>query len=96
MEKETKYYQVRLVRLKSNHQNLRTSKIKGVTQRLPIIGEPFILFAPPLEEGNLRIIGTTEVQSIKTAHEEGVDVHYFTTVNSDYKVEILAWPTALC
>jgi hypothetical protein len=77
---------VRLTKIKSNHNNLRTDVIEGHAENLPILGEDFFMHAAPLaivpETGRaLRFIRTTPVTSIT---EVG-----FNTANSEYKLEVL-------
>jgi len=78
---------VRLVRIASNHQNLRTSEIIGKTTHIPQVGENFLMFAPPLESGSFRTVCTTEVKTCE--YDEAKRKFSFTTLNSTYEVFVL-------
>lgn len=41
-------YSVRLIKVTSNHNNLRTVQIVGLTHELPEVGQPFTLLGDPL------------------------------------------------
>lgn len=79
-------YNVRLTKIKSNHQNLRTDVIEGVAIELPEKGKNFTLVGPPFVDGaNCRVVTTTEIQSIECLDSE----YLFHTLNSSYKLEVL-------
>lgn len=79
-------YRVKLTKIKSNHTNLRTDTVEGVTAELPTKDKSFNLIGESLTEGmNARLVYTTEVQSV-----ESVDMLYkFTTLNSEYHLQVL-------
>ena len=78
---------VKLVRIKSNHKNLRTDEIEGKTTHIPQVGERFMIFAPPLESGSFRTVVTTEVQ--ECVYDEHLRRFAFKTMNSEYEVYVL-------
>lgn len=80
-------YKVKLSKIKSIHQNLRTDTIEGFTESLPKIDEDFKMFAESLTpEGDFRYVHTTEVCSIDFLDK---NTYLFDTVNSKYKLEVL-------
>lgn len=79
-------FKVKLTKIKSNHSNLRTDVIEGVTFKLPEVGDSFSLFGEPLNLAfDCRAVYTTE---IKVCERIGNEIQ-FTTVNSIYKLEVL-------
>lgn len=79
-------HNVRLTKLSSSHKNLRTDVIEGTAPNLPEKGQSFVVFGESLTpENNVRVVQTTEVQSVETMGNE----HVFQTLNSTYKVEVL-------
>lgn len=71
---------VKLTRIESNHDNLRTSVIRGTLLNPVGLGECILLLADPIDWINgPRAICTTEVLDIQG------DLHY--TKNSIYKIE---------
>lgn len=80
-------FKVRLVKVASNHNNLRTNEIEGVCERLPSLGNRFILTAPPLEAGDMRMVFTTEIKSM--AYDSDKKKYDFHTQNSHYELYIL-------
>jgi len=77
---------VRLIRLESKHQNLRTDTVLGFCGKLPALGEEFRLFAKALTAPEaLRLVTTSLVQSIENI---GDDVEFHTD-NSHYRLHIL-------
>lgn len=81
------YHAVKLTRVKSNHQNLRTDEIVGKCSHLPKVGSSFAMVAPPLEFGNIRGVWTTEIVSCE--YDEAARIFSFTTANSEYRLEVL-------
>lgn len=80
-----KLYKVKLTKVRSTHTKLRTDEVEGGTSDLPQIGENFVLLGQGLEFGS-RIITTTEVKSVEKIKNE----YMFSTLNSTYKLEVLA------
>lgn len=80
-------FSVRLERIRSNHNNYRTSVIDGWCDDLPEIGRIFTMTAPALEKGDLRAAWTTEVLSLVDLIK-GNDFGQiqFTTKNSIYEL----------
>lgn len=78
---------VKLVRIKSNHTNLRTDDVVGKTTHIPEQGEPFVIFAPPLEFGTFRTVQTTPVQSCE--YDQAQRKFDFKTENSHYMLYVL-------
>ncbi len=77
-------YKVKLTKVRSNHNNLRTDEILGVTEKLPTKGEDFNLLGKGLEFGT-RSVRTTPVEKIEQIDNE----YLFHTRNSTYKLEVL-------
>lgn len=77
-------YEVRLEKIRSNHDNLRTDFVEGFTSTLPTIGNVFTMASKGLEFG-MRLIQTSPILSVERIKDEFV----FQTVNSLYKLEIL-------
>lgn len=75
-------YKVKLTKLKSNHNNLRTNEVDGYCHRLPILNQGFTMFAESLTGAGVRTIQTTKVLELDTLG----NVITFRTRNSTYKV----------
>lgn len=81
-----KTYNVKLIKVRSNHSNVRTDEIEGVTADLPEAGKPFVLVGESLAfEGGGRIIQTTTIEKVEQLGDE----YLFHTANSTYKLEVL-------
>ena len=81
-------YKVKLTKLKSNHNFLRTDIVVGYTTELPEVGSGFSMIAESLTLGFPmagRLILTTEVQLVERIGKE----FQFSTNNSSYKLEVL-------
>ena len=77
---------VRLARINSNHERLRTDTVIGFCRALPHLGTQFTLFARGLtHKDTLRLVETTIVQSIEVT-ENTIE---FDTTNTHYKLSIL-------
>lgn len=74
---------VKLIRVKSSHQNLRTDEVDGEIDGLPEIGESITLLGVGLEFG-VRIIHTTPVVEIL---EKIPGEMLFRTDNSTYRLK---------
>lgn len=73
---------VRLTKVESTHNNLRTDVVEGECSHLPTIGLRFVMYSDPVEVfGNMRYVSTSPVQAIT---QDG-----FRTLNSTYKLEVL-------
>lgn len=74
---------IKLTRIKSNHNNLRTDETTGHTHKLPDIGESLILFSEGITPNSMlpRYIHTTPILSI-----EG---NIYKTRNSTYQIETI-------
>lgn len=81
---------VLLTRMRSTNHNLRTNTVEGTCNRLPTVGQPFLMFSEPFNKGHegthIRIIETSVV---KLVHEELDDSVKFETENSLYNLIIL-------
>lgn len=78
-------YKVLLVKVKSNHQNLRTPTVSGIADTLPAVGFPFVMYGEPLtDEGDTRVVTTTPVTRILEQTVPGVT--RFETENSTYEL----------
>ena len=81
-----KVYYALLTKIDSNHSNLRTNEVEGVTGNLPEVGKSFTLAGESLTEGaDVRIISTTEIKSVDIKYNTIV----FKTKNSTYQLDIL-------
>lgn len=74
---------IKLTKITSAHNNLRTNEVVGKCCELPKVGEIFVMYAEGLEYGT-RMISTSPVKEV---HELG-----FKTENSEYKLEVLTTP----
>jgi hypothetical protein len=80
-------YKVRLTRIKSNHDNLRTSEIVGECGALPTIGLCFTIWnrIPLTEDADFRYVVTTPVRTMTRCGDQ----MEFTTANSKYQLDVL-------
>jgi hypothetical protein len=79
---------VKLTRIRSNHNFLRTSEIVGKTAHIPEVGEEFMLFAPPLETKiGFRTVRTTKIR--ECLYDKGARKFIFQTANSLYALQVL-------
>lgn len=79
---------VKLKKIESTHNNLRTNEIEGKTTHIPEVGHPFQIFGESLTEGNdFRCVTTTEVK--ESEYKEDSRIFTFKTLNSLYELEIL-------
>jgi hypothetical protein len=78
-------FKVILTKVESNHNNLRTNEIDGLTLSLPEKGKFFQMVAPPLESGSIRSVTTTEIKELEKTSE---DSYTFKTQNSTYKLKV--------
>lgn len=79
--------QVKLVKISSKHNNLRSGEVVGLTTAMPKVGTNFVMVAPALENGNLRVVATGPVQ--KCEHDEFANLFRFTTLNSVYELHVM-------
>jgi len=77
--------QIILEKLSDNVGGLRTNQIEGFCAALPKVGHTFLMTAPPLEAGNMRVIETSPV--VEVTDLEGVIE--FKTQNSSYQLIVL-------
>ncbi len=79
-------FNVKLTQIESTHNIVRTKITEGKTHSLPEVGQPFQLFADPLQKGyDYRDIRTSYVQSV-VQDKNGFT---FKTLNSTYRVELI-------
>ncbi len=71
---------VKLTKLSSNANNLRTNEVIGTCTKMPEIDEPFVMYGEGIEFG-VRMVSTSLVKEIN-----GI---VFKTLNSEYKLEVL-------
>ena len=84
-------YNVKLTKIRSNHNNLRSNVIVGKTNELPVIGEGFQMLSEGLDFG-VRHVWTSPIK-----HLEKIDsIYQFNTANSVYKLEVLSKEEDLC
>ena len=73
---------IKLTRLESNHNNLRTSEIYGYLQTTLVVGEEIMITAKPLDASfDVRCIHTTPILEI--------DGNIYRTKNSVYRIEFV-------
>jgi hypothetical protein len=80
MNTDQKFFKVKMSRIESSHQNLRTDEIEGYASSLPLVGENFILLSKGLEVG-VRVVRTTPVTELRDSS--------FKTQNSTYGFEVI-------
>jgi hypothetical protein len=81
-----KVYEVRLTRVESNHNRIRTDSVEGMTSELPVVGKSFCLIGESLTEGmNARLVTTSKITKV----DQNGDEYTFNTLNSTYKIEVL-------
>jgi len=79
-------HKVKLTKIKSNHNNLRTREVIGDCNDLPYVGKGFFMWSAPLVEGSIcRIVKTTPIQDVYL--KDGV--YHFHTENSYYQLECI-------
>jgi hypothetical protein len=89
-----KSYKIILTKIKSNHSSLRTDVVEGHTFAYPTKGMPFVMFSKSLTDPDkTRVISTTQVEKVWAMEDTPASIVYFSTKNSDYKVQILEWPS---
>ena len=77
---------VKLTKLCSNHDHVRTPEIVGECGYLPIKGRIFTMVAPPLDKTKaVRFLHTTIVQDV--IHDG--ETYMFHTRNSTYRLDVL-------
>jgi hypothetical protein len=78
---------VRLERLSSNHEHLRTDTVTGICDSLPVVGYSFEMWAESLDPSkDVRYIVTSKVLVV---FAEDLDVIDFNTANSKYSLVLL-------
>lgn len=78
---------VKLKKIESTHNNLRTDEIEGHTTHIPEVGHGFVLFAPPLEYGNMRTVFTTPAKEVSWVETDRKFL--FQTQNSKYELTVI-------
>lgn len=82
-------YKVRLSKIESTHENLRTPNAVGTVWNLPEVGKNITLVGEPLnKEADARIISTTEIKEVEDISEYNARFR-FKTLNSTYELEVL-------
>jgi hypothetical protein len=80
-------YRVKLTKIESNHNNLRTNEVVGVTNKLPEVGMRFQMLAAPLQTGHVRYVDTSPIQNIFKVDDNTQTLH---TMNSIYEFEVIS------
>lgn len=76
---------VRLTRLVSKHNNLRTDVVDGEIDSWPVVGSHLWLTGDGLDDKNaMRSVYTTEVKEIRSLADGSCELD---TLNSTYKIE---------
>ena len=79
-------YEIKLTKIQSSHQKIRSNVIEGFCQELPTVGQPFKMCAEPLDLSmDIRLIETTPVKNINKL-SKGME---FKTNNSIYALEVI-------
>lgn len=88
MSKRTsKGMQVKLTKVKSDHNNLRTDEVVGECDSLPEVGTGFSMYGEPLDSKlNVRLIRTSEITQCTLTSPIS---YLFHTLNSVYRLDIL-------
>jgi hypothetical protein len=80
--------EVKLTRIQSTNDNLRTPSVEGVAQEIPRVDSRFLMFSKGLEFGT-RLVCTTEVKEVVLIDStELTDTYRFTTQNSEYELRV--------
>ena len=75
---------VRLIKLESTHENLRTDVVEGTLEVPPQIGEHMLILADPIDQdADVRYIMTSEITGV--LYQPGI--WHVSTKNSTYQVE---------
>lgn len=83
-------YPVKLKKIESSHNNLKTSEILGWAPNLPKEGEKFFMYAKSLEiPDGTRYVRTTRIQKVQDILTGKVPEILFYTQNSTYALEII-------
>lgn len=78
---------VKLRKIRSTHDNLRTDIVEGYIDALPEVGESVRLFGEPLDpKFNARLIFTTPIKEFQCRTATYME---FKTANSEYALEVL-------
>jgi hypothetical protein len=80
-------YKVKLTKVSTNKNGMRTPIVEGYCDELPTVGQGFILLTEPLETGDVRKVWTSNVKAFSV--EEPKEMQ-FTTQYSEYRLEIQA------
>jgi hypothetical protein len=80
-------YRVKLTKINSTNDNVRTNEVAGVASTLPVIGLRFQMLSAPLETGNVRYVDTSPIQNIFKVDDKTQTLH---TMNSIYELEIIS------
>lgn len=78
-------YRVKLTKVSTNQNGLRTPVVEGYCNELPQVGKGFVLLTEPLETGDVRKVWTSNVKAFSL--EEKTEMQ-FTTQYSEYHLEI--------
>lgn len=82
-------YKVKLTKIQSDHNNIRSNEIIGVTSFLPKMGERFLMLSEALDKSqgaNARYIETSPITNIFKVSDNIMTLH---TTYSIYELEIL-------
>lgn len=81
-------HQVRLTKVKNNHNRLRDDVIEGRSSRLPTKGKPFELIGEPRDDPNAsgRLVTTNVLTEVK---REGDTFTVTTASNSIYQIDLI-------
>ncbi len=81
---------VKLTKLSNNHNNLRTKEVIGSADKLPVVGERFVMTSRPLDQGaSVRLISTSPVTGIYHDFNLHSELYTIKTENSTYLIEVL-------
>ncbi len=78
---------IKLVKIESTNNALRTKEVEGTTNELPKVGQRFELMGEPINNRySMRHVSTSPVQSVGKKKEGKI---LFKTLNSTYELELL-------
>lgn len=86
------FLKVKLIKLESSHENLRTKEVEGESLGLPLVGTSFVVVGKGIEFGT-RLVSTSPVQSVYLIDaNDQRDLFHFQTKNSEYALEVYHEP----
>ena len=79
---------VKLIKISSSHNNLRTNEVEGEIEALPSAGGRLAVIGKGLEFGS-RLVFTSEIKTVNLIDKnETRDLFHIETQNSEYALEV--------